>query len=110
MTGAGEQLDPRVVWMSYLVTQLSQASRTHIPVNADAIGIEVNDSDVVVRFVMGEESTADLEAIDEIVWRFEELVGPLVSVETRIELGTGTRPTSATESFAWTFIRRPIDA
>lgn len=92
-------------WDNYVVAQAVQASLGLIPEHAIAVGVEVDGSDVVLRFQLTAITEEDSQDVDDIVSDLEALVGPDVRVGKKLDVRE-ERAISPHENVRWIFLAR----
>jgi hypothetical protein len=99
--------DPRSAptWDNYVVAQAVQASLGLIPEHALAVGVEVDDTDVMLRFQLTAVTEADAQDIEDIVSQLEALVGPVVHVAKELDVRQ-EREISPHDGVRWIFLAR----
>jgi hypothetical protein len=74
------------VWDNYVTAQAAAASLGLIPTYAHAVGVEVRGLDVQLVIQQAPDAPESDEDVDEILGDLETLLGPDVSVSTRLDI------------------------
>jgi hypothetical protein len=74
------------IWENYVVAQAAQAALGLIPVNAVAVGVQVDESDVRLVFRLRQESEQDAKDVEDVTAELEVLLGPDVRVHSKVEV------------------------
>ena len=93
------------VWENYVVAQAVQASLGLIPEHALAVGVEVAERNVRLRFQLTEVAEQDATDMSDIVNELEALVGPDVHVEMAHEVQE-KQAVSPHDGVRWIFLMR----
>lgn len=95
------------VWENYVIAQTVAASRGLISAHALALGVEVDDSRLRLRFQLSEVTDEDGDGMNEIVTELEGLLGNDVEVESSYEVAD-QRQISPIDGVNWIFLARAL--